>query len=91
MQIKTILNRVQKFKSFVYGTVRYVEGASVPTLEVEINARLNSRPVCSGCGGKRPGYDSLPERRFQFIPMWVTKCFLSMHHAGLSVRTVGSG
>ena len=30
MQIKTILNRVQKFKSFVYGAVRWVEGASVP-------------------------------------------------------------
>ncbi len=26
MQIKTILNRVQKFKSFVYGAVRWVEG-----------------------------------------------------------------
>ena len=58
MQIKTILNRVQKFKSFVYGTVRYVEDASVPTLEVEIKARLNSRPLCSCCGCKRPGYDT---------------------------------
>ena len=27
MHIKTILNRVQKFKSFVYGAVRWVEGA----------------------------------------------------------------
>jgi hypothetical protein len=25
MHIKTILNRVQKFKSFVYGAVRWVE------------------------------------------------------------------
>jgi len=45
MQIKTILNHVQKFKSFVYGTVYWVEGTSVPTLEVEIEARLNSRPL----------------------------------------------
>jgi len=28
MQLKTILNRVQKFKSFVYGAVRWVEDAS---------------------------------------------------------------
>jgi len=76
MQIKTILNRVQKFKSFVYGAVRMVEGAPVPTLEVEIKARLNSRPVGSCCGCKRPGYDSLPERRFEFIPMWGNKVFL---------------
>ncbi len=60
MQIKTILNRVQKFKSFVYETVHWIEGASIPTLEVEIQPRLNSRPVCSGCGCKRPGYDTLP-------------------------------
>jgi len=75
MQIKTILNRVQKFKSFVYGAVCWVEGASVPTLEVEIHPRLNSRPVCSGCGRKRPGYDRLPERCFEFIPMWGNKVF----------------
>jgi len=75
MQIKTILNRVHKFKSFVYGKVSWVEGASIPTLEVEIKPRLNSRPVCSGCGKRRPGYDRLSERRFEFIPMWGNKVF----------------
>jgi len=75
MQIKTILNRVHKFKSFVYGAVRLVEDAPVPTLEVEIQPRSNSRPVCSGCGHKRPGYDRLPERLFEFIPMWGHKVF----------------
>ena len=75
MQIKTILNRVQKFKSFVYGSVRCIEGASVPTLEIELQPRLNTRAVCSGCGVKRPGYDRLPERRFEFIPMWGHKVF----------------
>ena len=75
MQLKTILNRVQKFKSFVYGAVHWIEGASVPTLEVEIQPRSNSRPECSGCGQRRPGYDRLPERRFEFIPMWGHKVF----------------
>ncbi len=75
MQTKTILNRVHKFKSFVYGSVRWVEGTTVPTLEVEIQARLNARAVCSGCGRKRPGYDRLPERRFEFVPMWGHKVF----------------
>ena len=76
MQIKTILNRVQKFQAFVYGAIRWVEDASGPTLEVEIQPRLNSRPVCSGCGRKNPGYDKLPERRFEFIPMWGHKASL---------------
>ena len=75
MQIKTILNRIQKFKSFVYGAVRLVEGAPVPTLEVEIQPRSNSRPVCSGCGQKRPRYDRSPERLFEFIPMWGHQVF----------------
>ena len=75
MQIKTILNRIQKFKSFVDGAVRWVEGAAVPTLGFELQPRSNSRPECSGCGQRRPGYDRLPKRRFEFIPMWGNKVF----------------
>ena len=40
MPIKTILNRVQKFRSFVYGAVSWVADASVPTLEVQLQAIL---------------------------------------------------
>ena len=68
MQLKTILNRVESFKSFVYGKIRWVEGTGRPTLEVEVLARKNGRPICSGCGRPRPGYDRLPERRFEFVP-----------------------
>ncbi|MCU7881349.1 MAG: ISL3 family transposase [Candidatus Thiodiazotropha sp. (ex Lucinoma aequizonata)] len=75
MQIKTILNQVQKFKSFVYGTVRLVEDVPVPTLEIKMQPRSNSRPICSGCGYKRPGYDRSPERLFEFVPMWGYKVF----------------
>lgn len=76
MQLKTILNRVQKIKSFVYGAVRWVEGAASPTLEVELHPRANGRPVCSGCGQSGPGYDRLPARRFEFVPFWGMKVFL---------------
>jgi transposase len=70
MQLKTILNRVEPFKSFVYGKARWVEGKTRPALEVRLHARKNGRAVCSGCGRPRPGYDSLPERRFEFVPLW---------------------
>lgn len=76
MQIKTILNRIQKFNSFVYGSVRLVDNTTIPTLEIELHPRSNSRPICSGCGHKRPGYDRTPERQFEFIPMWGHKVFL---------------
>ena len=70
MQLKTILNRVEHFKSFVYGKARWVDDAAEPTIEVSIEARKNGRPICSGCGQVRPGYDRLPPRRFEFVPLW---------------------
>lgn len=75
MQVKTILNRVQKFKSFVYGAVRWVEDSSPPALEVELHPRANGQAVCSGCGRRGPGYDRLPMRRFEFVPLWGMKVF----------------
>jgi transposase len=70
MQLQTILNRVERHKSFVYGTPRWADNVLRPTLEVPIRARANGRPVCSGCGKRRPGYDRLPPRRFDFVPLW---------------------
>jgi transposase len=75
MQLKTILNRIQKFNCFVYGSIRWVEDAKEPTIEAELRSRANSRPICSECGRKRPGYDRLPTRRFEFVPMWGIKVF----------------
>ena len=69
MQLKTILNRVQKHRSFVYGAVRLVEGCMA--LEVEVRPRASTRARCSG-----PGYDTLPTRRFEFVPLWGIPVFL---------------
>lgn len=70
MQLQSILNRVERHKSFVYQQPRWVENALRPTIEVPIRPRANGRAVCSGCGQRRPGYDRLPERRFEFVPLW---------------------
>jgi transposase len=70
MQLTTILNRVEPFKSFVYGKARWVEEAARPTIEVELVPRRNGRPICSGCGKPRPGYDRLAPRQFEFVPLW---------------------
>ena len=78
MHIKTILNRVQIFNCFVYGPGRWVEDASEPTIEAELRPRANSRDLCSNCGRRRPGYDTPPVRRFEFIPMWGIKVFSSV-------------
>ncbi len=71
MHLKTILNRVTNYKSFVFGKVTWNEDSATPTLEVEVKPRANGQPVCSGCGKRGPGYDTMPTpRRFDFIPVW---------------------
>jgi transposase len=70
MQLKTILNRVQKFKSFVYDSVEFFESDGQLVLLVYILARTGSRAICSGCGRRRPGYDTLEPRKFEFVPLW---------------------
>jgi len=77
MQLQTILNYVEKNKSFVYGTVRFVETAGPPELEVQIVPRANGRAICSGCKQKRPGYDRQPTRRFEFVPLWGIAVFFA--------------
>jgi transposase len=75
MQIRSILNRVQFHKGFVYGQVNLREQAGRLVLEVEIRSRKGSRPVCSGCGKTGPGYDTQPQRRFEFVPLWGIAAF----------------
>lgn len=71
MHLKTILNRVHPLKSFVYAHATMSDSADGLTIEVCIEPRANGRPVCSGCGQKRPGYDHQSEpRRFHFVPLW---------------------
>jgi transposase len=71
MLLKTILNRVQKHRSFVYGPDRLIEDDDGRlSIEIDIYPRANAKPICSGCMRRRPGYDRLPPRRFEFIPLW---------------------
>jgi transposase len=70
VQLKTILNRVQPHRGFVYGKAVLVGHKGRLALEVEIHPRANGRSLCSGCHRRRPGYDTLEQRRFEFIPLW---------------------
>ena len=71
MQLKTILNRVQKHRSFVYETVRFVG----EHIEVELRPRQNSQAICSECQRPAPGYDRLEQRCYEFVPLWNLKVF----------------
>lgn len=72
MLVKTIFNRLCKFKSFVVEQVR-ITGEE---LEIVLNARKNSKPVCSFCGVVGSTYDRRKERRYEFVPLWGMKTYL---------------
>ena len=73
MQVMTLLNRVHPVKGFVYEKVRWSDDdkpADGIRLDVRVRPRRGSRGICSGCGIRRPGYDRLDERSFDFVPRW---------------------
>lgn len=89
MRLATILNRVEKYKSFVYGAARFEEQDEGVTLVMPVRARRNSRPVCSGCGRSGPTYDRLDERRFEFVPLWGIAVYLAYRLRRVNCRQCG--
>jgi len=75
MLIKTLLNKAQRFKSFVYGTVSIKLVGDEDALVIDLVARRNSRPVCPECGKAGPMYDRQPVRLFEYLPVWTFKVF----------------
>src|SRR5437660_12368532 len=75
MELITILNHCHRHRGFVYQHARF--GPDKKSIEVDVRPREGSTAVCSGCHKPAPGYDHLPERRFEFIPsggLWSSCC-----------------
>ena len=70
----TILNRCHRFPGFVYQQARF--SSDHKSIEIAVRPRKGSKAVCSQCHEPGPGYDKLPERRFEFIPFWGFLVFL---------------
>jgi transposase len=87
MQLQTILNRVHKVKGFVYEQARFNERRD--GIEVTLRPRCGSRAWCAGCVRRRPGYDTLPERRFEFVPLWGLAVFLLYARRRVNCPTCG--
>lgn len=68
MHIKTLLNHVTKFKSFVFQTPTLCRDSN--KLFVPVEPRKNSKPVCSACGRQGTVYDHLKQRKFLLPPIW---------------------
>jgi transposase len=74
MELITILNRCHHFPGFVYHRARF--SPDHKSIEISVRPRKRSAAICSRCHQPAPGYDQLPERRFEFIPFWGFLVFL---------------
>jgi transposase len=55
---------------FVYQEVRMQERGPAVEIEITLQPHGGIRGRCSQCRRPAPGYDRLPERRWQFVPLW---------------------
>jgi transposase len=89
MLLKSILNRVQLHRGFLYGAVRWRSQGKLTVLDIDIRARKNRRPICSKCGKSGPGYDTLAKRSFEFVPLWGIAVFFLYAMRRVNCRTCG--
>ena len=86
MQLKTILNRVEKHKGFVYSEASMTKGGEI---EFTLRPRRGSRPICSSCGRKEATYDHTSLRRFEFVPLWGIAVFFVYRMRRVDCRSCG--
>jgi transposase len=75
MLIKTLLNKVERFKSFVYGSICVMLVDGVEALVIDMEPRRNSGPICPECGQRCTVYDRQPPRLFEYLPVWSFKAY----------------
>ena len=68
MQIKNILNRIEKQPGFIYDSCTWRD-PGLPVLVITLRPQVGSKPICSKCSERRPGYDTLHVRSFTFVPL----------------------
>jgi transposase len=89
MRIQTILNQVEKFKSFTYGKASLEKRCDGLAIVVQMKPRKNGRAFCSDCGRPGPVYDRLQERRFEFVPLWGILVFLAYRMRRVNCKRCG--
>jgi len=78
MQIESALRKTHPLAGFVYTNFRMYEKRFREGFicECTIRPRKRAKPLCGICGKKCPGYDTLKERRFDFVPFWGMSVYL---------------
>ena len=89
MRIETMLNKCQRFKSFIYKNVKFVNVGHDERLEVNIEPRKNAHAICSCCHKQASLYDRLNVRYFEFVPMWGYRVFFVYQMRRVNCKTCG--
>ena len=69
MLLTTILNHVQKLKSFVYKKAQWAN-AEKTEIDVLVEARGNSQPICRQYGRVGPHHGRQTVSRFSYLQVW---------------------
>jgi len=72
LQVKTVLNAIQRFPGFVFRDIRLQRhrNGQIRCLEITVQPHPAIAAKCSRCLQPAPGYDQLPQRSWLFVPMW---------------------
>ena len=75
MLITTLLNQIEKFKSFVYKKARLEEIEGEEALVIDIEPRKNSKAVCRICMEPCSTHATERPRLFEYVPFWNWKVY----------------
>lgn len=88
LTLKSIFRRVQDLAGFLVASAR-MSGPGAPLISVELAPDPRRKPRCSCCLLPAPGYDRLPRRSWQFVPLWNMP--VTLHYAPRRVTCRASG
>ena len=70
LTLKTLFNAVQPLSGFVCEDTCLVRDDGELRVEIKLRAAKRSEPCCPECKQRAPGYDTQPQRRWQYIRIW---------------------
>lgn len=77
VKLKTILNRLQPLKRFIYQeTCMVLDRRGQWKVDISIRPHRQRAACCSRCGRPLATYDTLPERIWAFVPILNVPAFL---------------
>lgn len=75
MLITTLLNQIEKFKSFVYKKAHLERIDGAEAIVIEIEPRKNTKPVCRVCMKQCGTHATEKPRLFEYVPVWKWKVY----------------